>query len=115
MLNSTQKYVASTTLTEPLPWNNSTLLKGDAGENVAGLKRQSDKDLLIMGSGALIKSLMERNLIDTFVLLIHPLVLGTGRRLFAEGSPTTALRLVKSKTTATGVVIATYQPAEPAG
>jgi dihydrofolate reductase len=115
VLNSTQKYVASTTLTEPLPWSNSTLLKGDAGENVAGLKRQSDKDLLIMGSGALIKSLMGRNLVDTFVLLIHPLVLGTGRRLFAEGSPTTALRLVKSKTTATGVVIATYQPAEPAG
>jgi len=115
VLNSTPKYVASTTLTEPLPWSNSTLLKGDAGENVAGLKRQSDKDLLIMGSGALIKSLMERNLVDTFVLLIHPLVLGTGRRLFAEGSPTTALRLVTSKTTATGVVIATYQPAEPAG
>ena len=115
VLNSTQKYVASTTLTEPLPWSNSTLLKGDAGENVAGLKRQSDKDLLIMGSGALIKSLMERNLVDTFVLLIHPLELGTGRRLFAEGSPTTALRLVTSKTTATGVVIATYQPAEPAG
>ena len=115
VLTTTQKYVASTTLAEPLPWSNSTLLTGDAAAAVATLKQQLDKDLLIMGSGALITSLMERNLVDTFVLLIHPLVLGTGRRLFAEGSPTTALRLVKSKTTATGVVIATYQPDEPAG
>jgi dihydrofolate reductase len=66
-----------------------------------------------MGSGELIQSLMRRSLIDEYVLLIHPLVLGTGRRLFAEGSPTTALRLVDTKTTASGVVIATYRAAEP--
>jgi dihydrofolate reductase len=65
-----------------------------------------------MGSGELVQSLMRRNLIDEYVLLIHPLVLGTGRRLFAEGSPTTALQLVDSKTTATGVVIATYRATE---
>jgi dihydrofolate reductase len=115
ILNNIQKFVASTTLHEPLPWRNSTLLKGDAAEAVARLKQQRDTDLLIMGSGELIQSLMRRNLVDTYLLLIHPLVLGTGRRLFAEGSPTTALRLVKSKTTSTGVVIATYQPVEPAG
>lgn len=113
VLNTTRKYVASTTLAEPLPWSNSTLLTGDAAAAVAVLKRQLDKDLLIMGSGQLIQSLMRRSLVDTYTLLIHPLVLGTGRRLFPEGSPTTALRLVDTKTTASGVVIATYEPAEP--
>jgi len=112
-LNNSQKYVASTTLQEPLPWINSTLLTGDAAEAVARLKQQLDKDLLIMGSGVLVQSLMQRNLIDEYVLLIHPLVLGTGRRLFAEGSPTTALQLVDAKTTASGVVLATYRAAEP--
>jgi dihydrofolate reductase len=111
VLNSTQKYVASTTLAEPLPWSNSTLLTGDAAAAVARLKQQLDKDLLIMGSGELLQSLMRRNLVDQYVLLIHPLVLGTGRRLFTEGSPPAALRLVDTKTTATGVVIATYEPA----
>jgi dihydrofolate reductase len=113
VLNNSQKYVASTTLEEPLPWSNSTLLKGDAAEAVARLKQQPGKDLLIMGSGELVQSLMRRNLVDEYVLLIHPLVLGTGRRLFAEGSPTTALQLVDTKTTTTGVVIATYRAAEP--
>jgi dihydrofolate reductase len=113
-LNTSQKYVASTTLHEPLPWVNSTLLTGDAAEAVAHLKQQLDKDLLIMGSGVLVQSLMRRNLIDEYVLLIHPLVLGTGRRLFAEGSPTTELQLVDAKTTTSGVVIATYRAAEPA-
>jgi dihydrofolate reductase len=112
VLSNTQKYVASTTLAEPLPWSNSTLLKGDAAEAVARLKEQPGKDLVVLGSGELVQSLMRRNLVDEYVLLIHPLVLGTGRRLFAEGSPTTALRLVDTKTTTTGVVIATYQPAE---
>src|SRR5262245_11372 len=112
-LNNSQKYVASTTLEEPLPWINSTLLKGDAAEAVARLKQQLDKDLLIMGSGVLVQSLLRRNLIDEYVLLIHPLVLGTGRRLFADGSPTTALQLVDAKTTASGVVLATYRAAEP--
>ncbi len=66
-----------------------------------------------MGSGELIQSLMRRNLVDEYVLLIHPLVLGTGRRLFAEGSPATELQLVDTKTTPTGVLIATYRAAEP--
>jgi dihydrofolate reductase len=111
VLNNSQKYVASTTLKEPLPWQNSTLLKGDAAEAVARLKRQPGKDYLILGSGMLVQSLMRSNLIDEYILLIHPLVLGSGRRLFADSDETTALRLVDTKTTTTGVVIATYQPA----
>jgi dihydrofolate reductase len=113
VLNNTQKYVASTTLSEPLSWSNSTLLKGDAAEAVARLKEELGKDLVVLGSGELVQSLMRRNLVDEYVLLIHPLVLGSGRRLFAEGGAFTALRLVATKTTTTGVVIATYQPAEP--
>jgi dihydrofolate reductase len=113
VLNNTQKYVASTTLEEPLSWSNSTLLKGDAAEAVARLKAELGKDLVILGSGELVQSLMRRNLVDEYVLLIHPLVLGSGRRLFADGGAFAALRLVDTKTTTTGVVIATYQLAEP--
>jgi dihydrofolate reductase len=107
-LNKSQKYVASTTLVEPLPWSNSTLLKGDIPEAVARLKEESGGDLVILGSGELIRSLMPRNLIDTYMLLIHPLVLGTGRRLFADSGVTSRFKLVDSKPTTTGVVIATY-------
>jgi dihydrofolate reductase len=111
VLDERRKYVASTTLSEPLPWRNSTLLHGDAAEAVAALKEQGDEAIGVLGSGELIRSLMRRNLIDEYVLLIHPLVLGTGRRLFGDGSPHTALRLVDSITTTTGVVIATYRTA----
>ena len=113
VLNNARKYVASTTLAGPLPWRNSTLLAGDATQAVARLKQQPAKDLVILGSGALIQSLMPHGLIDQYVLLIHPLVLGSGRHLFPEGA-LTALRLTDSVTTTTGVIIATYQPAEPA-
>ena len=107
-----QKYVASTTLKEPLPWINSTLLEGDAAQAVAELKQELDKDLVVLGSGELVQSLMRRNVVDDYVLLIHPLVLGSGRRLFTDGGAFAALRLVNSKTTTNGVVIATYQPAD---
>ena len=110
-LNTIQKYVASTTLKEPLPWSNSTLLKGDAAQAVSQLKQQPGKDLLIMGSGELIQSLMRANLIDDYILLIHPLVLGSGRRLFPDGGAAVTLRLVATSTTDKGVVIATYLPA----
>jgi dihydrofolate reductase len=111
LLDNMQKYVASTSLSEPLPWINSTLLKGDAAETVARLKQESGTDLVIMGSGELVQSLMRANLIDEYLLLIHPLVLGSGRRLFPEGGTFATLRLVGAKTTPNGVVIATYQPA----
>jgi dihydrofolate reductase len=110
MLNNMQKYVASTTLKEPLPWMNSTLLKGDVPEAVRALKTQQEKDLMMMGSGVLIQSLMQYNLIDLYILLIHPLILGTGRRLFTEGGATPALELVSAKATPNGVVAVTYKP-----
>jgi dihydrofolate reductase len=114
VMNNFPKYVASTTLEEPLSWSNSTLLKGDAADAVAGLKEQPGKDLVVLGSGELVQSLMRRNLVDKYVLLIHPLILGSGRRLFIDGGAFAALRLVDTKTTTTGVLIATYQPAEAA-
>src|SRR3954453_5696129 len=80
VLNNRQKYVASRTLEGPLDWRSSTLLEGDAADAVAELKKQPGKDMVILGSGDLIQSLMQRDLIDEFVLLIHPLVLGSGRR-----------------------------------
>lgn len=113
VLDNTRKYVASTTLKEPLPWKNSTLLEGDAADAVAALKKTPGADLVILGSGELVRSLARRHLIDEYVLFIHPLVLGSGRRLFADGDAFTRLRLLESLSTSTGVVIATYQPAEP--
>jgi dihydrofolate reductase len=111
-LNDALKYVASTTLREPLPWPNSTVLTGDTADAVAELKGAEGKDLHVMGSGELIQTLMRQDLIDEYMLLIHPLVLGTGRRLFPDGCPPSSLRLVDdATTTTTGVVIATYQPA----
>jgi dihydrofolate reductase len=109
-LNNSPKYVASTTLEEPLPWPNSTLLRGDIVDALRALKAQSGGVLAIMGSGELIGSLMAADLIDEYLLMIHPLVLGTGRRLFPAGVQV-SLRLTDSVTTATGVVIATYEPA----
>lgn len=112
VLNDSQKYVASTTMTEPLPWKNSTLLSGDAVTAVGQLKLQPGKDLAVLGSGELVRSLMGHNLIDEFTLLIHPLVLGSGRRLFPDnGESVGELRLTNSVTTTTGVLIATYQSA----
>jgi dihydrofolate reductase len=111
VLNATRKYVASTTLTGPLPWENSTLLAGDAADAVAALKAEGDDTLTILGSGALIRALQRRNLIDEYLLLIHPLVLGTGTRLFTEGVPTAPLQLMDSVITTKGVIIATYRPA----
>jgi dihydrofolate reductase len=109
VLNSTQKYVASRSLDEPLPWANSTLLAGDATRSVAELKAKPGKDLAVLGSGELVQSLMRHNLVDTYLLMIHPVVLGTGRRLFPDGGVPADLRLTDSIITSTGVVIATYE------
>jgi len=106
-LNKIQKYVASTTLKEPLPWQNSTLLNGDVTGAIENLKSGENKNLAILGSGELIKSLIESNLIDEFVLLIFPVVLGTGRRLFPQNY--FKLQLVENIKTTAGVIIATYK------
>ena len=111
VLNETPKYVASRTLTEPLEWSNSTLLDGDAADAVARLKEQPGEDLVIMGSGELVRALMADGLIDLYTLMIHPLVLGSGRRLFDDDSAFAKQALSDSVTTTKGVVIATYRPA----
>ena len=108
-LNGAHKYVASSNPTTRLDWPNSTLLSGDVPAAVADLKERSARSLVIMGSGVLIGSLIAADLIDEYLLMIHPLVLGTGRRLFPEGGPM-ALRLIESVASSTGVVIAAYQP-----
>jgi dihydrofolate reductase len=114
VLNQTQKYVASRTLQEPLEWQNSTLLQGDAADALAAMRERPGKDLVVLGSLELVGSLTARNLVDRYVLLIHPLILGTGRRLFAEDGTLAALRLMDTTTSSTGVVMATYEPVEPA-
>ena len=107
-LNRVRKYVVSTTLSDPLPWQNSTLIAGDVAGTVAGLKQESN--LSVLGSGALLRTLIRANLVDQYLLLIHPLVLGAGRRLFADDAAFATLRLVDSVTTTTGVIMATYEP-----
>jgi dihydrofolate reductase len=111
VLDASRKLVASRTLKEPLPWQNSKLLSGEAAQTVARLKQEPGKDLVVLGCGDLMQTLMRERLVDSYVLLIHPLLLGRGRRLFGDDAARTALRLVKSVTTTTGVVIGTYEPA----
>jgi dihydrofolate reductase len=106
-----QKYVVSTTLKEPLPWANSTLLKGDVAQAVTELKEQPGRDMLVFGSGLLVQTLMQHDLVDRYVLLVHPLVLGSGRRLFADGSTYMTLKLVDTQPKPNGVIVAIYQPA----
>jgi dihydrofolate reductase len=109
VLNRTQKYVASRTLQEPLPWENSTLLQGDVAGAVAQLKEEGEKDIVVLGSGELIQTLMQHDLIDEYLLMIHPVVVGSGRRMFAESVPFAELELVDSVTTTTGVLIGRYR------
>jgi dihydrofolate reductase len=111
VLDNSQKYVASRSLREPLGWRNSSLLEGDAAEAVARLKQEPGKDLTVLGSGELVQALRRHDLVDQYVLLLHPLVLGTGRRMFPDGGPYAELRLVDAVPTTTGVIIATYRPA----
>jgi dihydrofolate reductase len=108
VLNQRLKYVSSRTLEEPLPWSNSILLAGEAGERVAALKELRGCDLVVLGSGELVQTLMWHRLVDEFVLLLHPLVLGLGRRLFSDTGTGAALQLVGAKASPSGALIATY-------
>ena len=101
-LNQMPKFVASRTLKEPLEWN--------VGDAVADLKRQMGRDIVTYGSAGLMATLMERDLIDEYRIWIHPFVIGTGTRLFAEGVPTRKLELAEARTLGTGVVILVYRP-----
>ena len=109
ILNRVDKFVVSQTLSEPLPWENSHLLRGDAAEAVRRLKAAHDKTLVIFGSGVLVQSLMQQRLVDEIVLQIHPIVLGKGHRLFEPGVPKTDFQLVASTVTKSGIIVATYQ------
>ncbi|MEW2164522.1 dihydrofolate reductase family protein [Streptomyces sp. NPDC007084] len=106
-LNSLPKYVPSATLTAPA-WEGTTVLTGDLGKEVTDLKERIDGEVQVHGSATLAQSLFALDLVDTLHLLTYPVVLGAGRRLFAEGAPPTAFRHVSGSTTSTGVAIATY-------
>lgn len=112
LMNDLPKFVASTTLKEPLAWSNSALLKGDVAGEVAELKERSGGDLIVLGSGELAQTLMRHNLVDEYQLMVHPVVLGTGKRLFRDDGSRRLLRLVDSTTSGTGVLLLTYRPAQ---
>ena len=110
MMNGYPKYVISTSLQEPLEWNNSTLIKGNVAEEVSRLKQEPGKDILVFGSGELVNTLMEHDLIDEYRLMVFPVVVGSGKRLFGDGIDTKVLKLAKTETFGSGVVVLTYEP-----
>ncbi len=109
-MNSLPKFVVSTTL-EKAEWNNSRLVKGNIPEEIAGLKQQPGQDILVGGSRRLVHTLMQHDLIDEYRLLVHPVVLGSGKRLFGDGIGKKALKLIDTKAFGSGVVALSYQPA----
>jgi len=111
-MNGVRKYVVSTTLEEPLEWENSTLIGDNFAEEISKLKEQPGKDISISGSPTLVRSLLEEDLLDELRLMVHPIVVGSGKRLFEDGGDQKALQLVDSKTFSTGVLYLTYRPAQ---
>jgi dihydrofolate reductase len=111
-LNTKPKYVASTTLTDPLDWQNSTVLQGDVQEAVAALKREDGDDLHVIGSTELVQMLIEHGLVDEFRLMIDPVTLGGGKRIFRDDGSLRPLRLVDGEVTSTGAILATYAPGD---
>jgi len=107
--NSVRKYVVSRTLDEPLAWNNSTLITGNIVASVTELKQQDGQDIVVHGSATLVQTLMEHDLVDRYRLLVYPVVLGKGKRLFREGIPAT-LKLLEAQAFSTGVVAVVYEP-----
>src|SRR5215217_2640497 len=105
-----KKYVVSRTLEEPLGWQNSTLISENVADEVAKLKQGAGGDIVISGSGALVRSLLHYSLLDEMQLMIHPILVGSGKRLFEEGGEQTKLELVDSRTFSTGVLYLTYRP-----
>jgi dihydrofolate reductase len=111
-LNTRPKYVATTTLTEPLGWQNATVLQGDVAAAVAALKQEDGGDLLVLGSTQLVQTLVEHDLVDEFRVMVDPLVVGGGKRLFRDDGALRPLRLLDSQVTTTGAILATYAPGE---
>jgi dihydrofolate reductase len=111
-LNTKPKYVASTTLSDPLEWQNSTVLQSDVAEAVTALKQEDGGDLHVIGSTELVQSLLEHDLVDELRLMIDPLVLGGGKRFFRDDGALRPFRLVDSQVTTTGAILATYAPGE---
>jgi dihydrofolate reductase len=111
MMNGYPKYVVSTTLEEPVEWNNSTLINGNVEEEVTRLKQQFGRDILVFGSGELANTLMQHGLIDEYRLMVFPIVVGSGKRLFEDDIETTVLELVDTKTFGSDVVVLSYRPA----
>ena len=111
-LNTKPKYVASTTLGEPLGWQNSAVLQGDVADAVAALKRDGGADLHVIGSTELVQTLVEHGLVDELRLMIDPVVLGGGKRIFRDDASLLPLRLVAGEVTSTGAILATYAPAD---
>ena len=111
-MNSTPKYVVSTTLDDPLEWQNSTLIRDDVAATIRRLKAQDGKDIQVIGSGELVQTLIHEGLVDEYRLMVHPVVLGEGKRLFREGTGLSRLILVESSATSKGVLLLTYVPAE---
>lgn len=109
-MNSMPKFVASTTLPEKLAWNNSVLIRGDVAEEVAKLKQQEGGPMLVLGSRTLVHTLMRHDLIDEYRLMIFPVILGSGKRLFPETPDKTVLKLADTTTFNSGVVVHTYHP-----
>ena len=112
MMNGYPKHVVSTTLEEPLEWSNSTLIKGDdIVERIADLKRQDGKDIAVHGSATLVQTLMEHDLVDELRLMVFPIIVGKGKRLFGDSAETKTVKLVDTKAVGpNGVVVLTYQP-----
>jgi dihydrofolate reductase len=111
-MNSMPKYVVSTTLQE-LEWNNSTLISSDVEREVAALKEQPGQDILVAGSRTLVQTLLAADLIDEYRLMVFPIVLGSGKRLFGDRPDATTLTLADSQTLESGTLILTYRPATP--
>jgi len=111
-LNTLPKYVASTTLTDPLEWQNSAVLQGDVAEAVVALKGEDGADLHVIGSTMLVQTLIEHDLADEFRVMIDPVVLGGGKRIFRDDGALRPMRLVDNQVTTTGAILATYAPAE---
>ncbi|MCA1731524.1 MAG: dihydrofolate reductase family protein [Actinobacteria bacterium] len=109
-MNSLPKYVVSTTLEEPLEWNNSLLIRKNVVEEISNVKEQPGQDILLGGSADLVNTLMDHDLVDEYQLMVFPVVVGSGKRLFRDGRDTKALKHIRTQTFGSGVVVLTYGP-----